>query len=127
MDFSEKLKRLRNCSSLTQQELADAVGITKRTVIYYENGERQPRTDDIYERIAEYFNVPADFLKTDNGDEDFEAAAEYAYGSGGRIQADKLVREISGLFAGGKLSENDRDAVMLALQEAYWKVKEKKI
>jgi len=38
-------------------------------------------------------------------------------------QATALVSELSGLFAGGELTEEDRDAVMQSLQEAYWLAK----
>ena len=39
-------------------------------------------------------------------------------------QAEELVAELSGLFAGGELSERDKDAVMIALQKAYFDCKE---
>ena len=33
--------------------------------------------------------------------------------------------DISALFAGGELSENEKDAVMRTLQDAYWIAKER--
>ena len=36
-----------------------------------------------------------------------------------------MVAGVSALFAGGELSENDKDAVMRALQDAYWMAKER--
>ena len=38
---------------------------------------------------------------------------------------EELVAGVSALFAGGELSENDKDAVMRALQDAYWMAKER--
>ena len=46
------------------------------------------------------------------------------YGSRGKRQAEQLVAELSGLFAGGELTESDKDAVMIALQKAYFDCKE---
>lgn len=45
------------------------------------------------------------------------------YGSRGKRQAEELVNELSGMFAGGELSESDMDAVMIALQKAYFDCK----
>ena len=38
-------------------------------------------------------------------------------------QAQELIDGMSGLFAGGSLSEQDKDAVMKALQDIYWESK----
>jgi len=46
-------------------------------------------------------------------------------GKFGNLRAEQLVEEISSLFVGGELSETDKDAVMEALQEAYWEAKKK--
>ena len=45
----------------------------------------------------------------------------------GMRDAEELVAGVSALFAGGELSENDKDAVMRALQDAYWMAKERNI
>ena len=45
------------------------------------------------------------------------------YGSRGRAQAENLVRQISGLFAGGSLDDEDKDAVMRSIMDAYWESK----
>lgn len=42
MGFSENLKRARQRIGLTQQQIADALGITKSTYCGYETGKRQP-------------------------------------------------------------------------------------
>lgn len=38
---------------------------------------------------------------------------------------DELVSEVTGMFAGGTLSENALDGAMKALNDAYWIAKEK--
>ena len=38
--------------------------------------------------------------------------------------AQQLVNEIGGLFAGGRLKEEDRDKVFKAISDLYWESKE---
>ncbi len=59
--FDKILKLLRTEKNMSQQELADALGISKSAVNMYERGERQPNFE-ILESIADYFNVDIDFL-----------------------------------------------------------------
>ena len=58
-------------------------------------------------------------------DEEFVLQAQQSYGYKGAKNAEELVADVSALFAGGELSENDKDAVMRALQDAYWMAKER--
>ena len=59
-------------------------------------------------------------------DEAFIASAEEKYGSRGAKQARELMEEVTGLFAGGEMAEEDMDVMMRAIQEAYWIAKENK-
>lgn len=59
--FDKILKLLRNERQLSQQELADALGISKSSINMYERGERQPNFE-VLETIADYFNVNIDYL-----------------------------------------------------------------
>lgn len=59
--FSERFKELRKSRSLTQQQLADYLKISKSSVNMYERGEREPSLETL-EMIADYFNVDMDFL-----------------------------------------------------------------
>ncbi len=81
-----------------------------------------PRNREIYDRMAAYFGVEKNYLMAE--DESFVTQASEQFGSRGKQQAEALVAELTGLFAGGELSENDRDAVMIALQKAYFDCKE---
>lgn len=58
-------------------------------------------------------------------DEEFVLQAQQSYGYKGAKDAEELVADVSALFAGGELSENDKDAIMRALQDAYWMAKER--
>lgn len=108
MTFGEKFKAEREKRKLTQQEVADALGINRRMITRYENGISFPRTKDAYRKIAEYFKVDVNYLLTE--DEEFVVQASEQYGSRGMKQAKDLIEGMSGLFAGGTLSEQDKDA-----------------
>ena len=103
MTFGEKFKAEREKRKLTQQEVADALGINRRMITRYENGISFPRTKDAYRKIAEYFKVDVNYLLTE--DEEFVVQASEQYGSRGMKQAKDLIEGMSGLFAGGTLSE----------------------
>jgi len=121
MTFAEKLKAARMQVGLTQDKLSMELGISKRTLINYETGKFLPPSDKL-PIIAKYFGVTIDSLISE--EEEFVAAAYEQGGTKGAREAQTLVNEISGLFAGGKLSEDDMDAAMRALQNAYWIAKE---
>ena len=121
MTFGEKFRAERKKRKLTQQQAADALNINRRMITRYENGISFPRTRDDCKKIADYFGVDVNYLMTD--DDEFVVRASEEYGPHGMKQAQELVQGISGLFAGGTLSEQDKDAVMKALQDIYWESK----
>ena len=61
MNFGIKLKTLRNSQKLTQQQLADRIGVAKSVVSYYESGDRYP-SYDVLVRIVRIFHTTTDYL-----------------------------------------------------------------
>lgn len=61
MNFGEKLKALRTSQKLTQQQLADRIGVAKSVVSYYESGDRYP-SYDVLVKIARIFHTTTDYL-----------------------------------------------------------------
>lgn len=59
--FSERLKQLRNEHKISQQDLADRIGMSKSSINMYERGEREPGLETL-EALADYFNVDLDYL-----------------------------------------------------------------
>ena len=59
--FYIRLRELRKSRSLSQQELAKLLKISKSSINMYERGEREPGID-MLELIADFFNVDMDFL-----------------------------------------------------------------
>ena len=88
----------------------------------YEYGTSRPRLDAA-EKLAKALNVTTDQL-LGNGDMLVAQAAEI-YGSRGAKQAQQLTEEVTGLFAGGEMAQEDMDVMMKAIQDAYWIAKEK--
>lgn len=121
MLFGEKLKELRKKEGLTQEALAAEIDVTKRTLINYESGRCYPKQAEIVMRLAKRFSVSADYLMSEA--DEFVAQAQARGGARGMAQAKELVAEVSGLFAGGELAEEDKDAVLRAIIDAYWDAK----
>lgn len=61
MNFGRKLKELRTGQKMTQQQLADRIGVAKSVVSYYESGDRYP-SYDVLIRIAHIFHTSTDYL-----------------------------------------------------------------
>ena len=118
MTFGEKLKSLREGKNLSQSKLSEIIGVDRRTIINYEAGKSFPRNMDNYRKIAKWFGVTIDYLLSER--DDFVANAYIEGGLRGKREAEVLVAEAGALFAGGSLSDEDKDAVFHALQEAYW-------
>ncbi len=65
--MKNRIKDLREDNDLTQQQLADALGITQRKYSYLETGVQQ-WTDELLVRVSNHFRVSIDYLlcQTDN-------------------------------------------------------------
>ncbi len=61
MDFSHRLYELRRKAGLSQEELADLVGVTRQAVQKWEAGTSRPDMDNLT-ALAAYFNVTLDYL-----------------------------------------------------------------
>ena len=117
MTFGEKIKELRNKKGLSQTELGKSVGVSLRTVRGWEIEGRYPKQRALYTSLAEALDCDVDYLLTEK--ELFITDSEDRFGYRGRREAEELVSELTGLFAGGDMAEEDMDAMMLALQQAY--------
>lgn len=121
MTFGEKIKNLRKERGMTQKDLAEALGLSLRTISNYETGGLRPRHDATYDALAALFHVPKTYFFTE--EDAFISAAEARWGKSGGADARELVDGVIGLFAGGRLDEEDKQAVFEAIQEAYFRAK----
>ena len=65
MTFKEKLVRLRKLKGLTQDEFANAVGVSRQAVYKWESGQSYPEVSKLLEMKA-LFNISIDDLLDDN-------------------------------------------------------------
>lgn len=61
MEFNEKLKKLRNSRGLTQEELAEALFVSRTAISKWESGRGYPSIDSLKE-ISVFFSVTIDEL-----------------------------------------------------------------
>lgn len=59
--MKSRIRDLREDNDLTQQQIADALGITQRKYSYIET-ETQPLTDEILVKLADFYNVNIDYI-----------------------------------------------------------------
>ena len=121
MKFNERLKSIREEKELTQQQLSDRSGVSVRTIQNYESGSYSPRFG-IVDKLAEALEISSPELLGQSGMLVAEAAVKY--GARGAMQAKQLTEEVTGLFAGGDMAEEDMDMMMKAIQDAYWIAKQ---
>ena len=123
MNFGEKVKLARLAAKYSQRELAALTGIALRTIQNYENGERLPKQHATYTQLASALRIEESMLHDDNAE--FVLKANIEYGARASRQAEKLIEEVRGLYSGGDLADEDMDAMMKAIQDAYWIAKQK--
>lgn len=121
MDFTEKLQKLRKEKGYTQSELAEKVGVSCRSIQNYELGARYPKRN-ILDKLCAVLGTRIEYLVSSD---DFIGLVRAEDGESGVVSAQQLLDCAGALFAGGDMSEEDKDKVMLALQNIYWKAKEK--
>lgn len=118
MSFGMKLKELREEKNLTQTELAKYLGVTLKTISNYETKNVRPRTQEMYKKIADFFDVDINYLLT--VEENFVLSSRDKFGNTGVKDSEKLLNTVSSLFAGGELPEEDKDKLFNAIAEAYY-------
>jgi transcriptional regulator with XRE-family HTH domain len=69
MSFSLRLSKIRKDKKMTQQVMADTIGIHVSQIKRYESGDTQPSLD-VLRKIAIALNISADLLLFDEGERD---------------------------------------------------------
>lgn len=60
--FGDRLRELRRRDGVTQEQLAVALGVERSSIGKYEGKSKVVPSDDVKQRIAQYFNVSMDYL-----------------------------------------------------------------
>ena len=129
--FPEKVRDARNELGLSQTQLGEAAGVSLRTILAYEKGEKTPRPATML-KLAKALKVSVKFLSDDeceNPVEDIEKdgyieEARERYGAQGARDVEALLADNAALFAGGELSQEQKDAFFQAVMTAYVTCKE---
>jgi len=79
MKFCEKIKKLRIDKKMTQEEVANAIGVSRRMYVTYEKGEAEPRTRITYINLAKVLDCNVDFL-LDNEEDNYRYKRNLAVG-----------------------------------------------
>lgn len=122
MLFGDRIKELRNLAEMSQQELANRTGLSLRSIQNYESNQRYPKDVAILNKLCAALGTTIEELMKEEDQFILEAASKF--GSRGKNDAEKLIEEVGGLFAGGELNEEDKDKVFRAITEMYWKAKD---
>ena len=125
MLFGDRIKELRNLADMSQQELANRTGLSLRSIQNYESNQRYPKDVAILNKLCTALGTTIEELMKEEDQFILEAASKF--GSRGKNDAEKLIEEVGGLFAGGELNEEDKDKVFRAITEMYWKAKDNNI
>ena len=123
MKFGEKLKEQRTSHNITQDALAKELGITRRSLVNYEQGASYPSDRTIYHKLATIFDVDVNYFLTE--DEEFLTMVAKHYGKRGLDQAGVILDQTAALFAGGELSEADQIAFLHDMQRLFLDSKDK--
>lgn len=131
MELSEKIKKCRIECGLSQAALAEKIGSTTRSISAYESGARKPRPEKL-EKLAQvlgvstiYLNDPTCYNRYEGIERDeYISRARKRYGHTGAVDVEALLAENQSLFAGGDLSENQKDQYFHAVTELYFQAKE---
>lgn len=129
--FAEKVRDARIELGLTQPQLGELTGVSGRAIQTYEKGEKMPREATML-KLAKALHVSVKFLtdqECDNPLEDIEKdgyieEARERYGAKGARDVQSLLNDNQALFAGGELSEEQKDEFFQAIMAAYLTCKE---
>ena len=129
--FADKVKEARVSLGLSQTQLAQEMGVSARSVQAYERGEKTPRAAKMAQ-LAKALKVSVKFLTDDECEDpvaDIEKdnyidEARERYGSKGARDVEQLLADNAALFAGGELSQEQKDAFFQAVMTAYVTCKE---
>lgn len=74
MVLSEKLYELRKKGGLSQEQLAEQLGVSRQAISKWESGKAIPESDTLIS-ISKYFNVTLDYLMKEDGSAVSESVA----------------------------------------------------
>ena len=131
-DFGEKVRMRREEMQITQEQLAKLSGLTRRSIVSYETTGKHPYASSM-RKLAAALGVTVRYLEHDEIDdptagideEPFIQEAREMYGKRGADEMASLLSQNEALFAGGTLTEDQKDMFFEAITRAYFMNKER--
>lgn len=114
-----KLKYLREQKKKTQQEMADALGISRAAYSHFETGRNEP-SFDMVNKIADYFDVSIDFLYGR------ENVPEWASNQDVLDLEEMLNSNVNMAYGGENLTDAEKQRVKDILTGIFWEKLEKR-
>ncbi|MBQ8508683.1 MAG: helix-turn-helix transcriptional regulator [Clostridia bacterium] len=99
--FHEKVAEARHALHLTQQELADKAGLSKRTIAAYETVGANPTGRNI-RRLADALEVTPEYLTAGQADDPADASFS------GSLEQEYLLKKIQEMFASKDIRDADK-------------------
>jgi len=121
MSFGSHVREYRQLADMTQTELAEKVGVSLRTLQNYESNVNYPSNMLIVKKMADALGVKTGDLMEETDYDIIEAGVRG--GSKAQKEVFHLVNQIRAMFTGNVLDEDDKDAALRALIDAYWDAK----
>ena len=117
MDIGKKIKTLRLSNPLTQNELADILGVSKSTMSNYERNISTP-APDILLKLATYFEVTVDYFFQEKQNNSMDLIKESS-----AYHSDKIVTkdEWNTIIYYRRLSDEQKDYIKGHMIQLYQK------
>lgn len=130
--FGEKVKDRRTQLKIDQDKLATLCGVSRRTIVSYETGGKYPREATL-RKLAGALGVTERYLMNDDetdpsagiDEEPFIQEARDAFGKKAAEEMATVLSRNEALFAGGTLSEDQKDMFYEAVTKAYFMSKKR--
>ena len=130
--FGEKVKNRRAELRIDQDQLAGLCGVSRRTIVSYETQGKYPREATL-RKLASALGVTERYLTNDDetdpsagiNEEPFIQEARDAFGKKGAEEMAAVLSQNEALFAGGTLSEDQKDMFYEAVTKAYFMSKKR--
>lgn len=77
MTHGERIKECRQNSGMSQEKVAELVGVSRQAVTKWETNQSAPNTENLF-KLADIFGTTVDFLLSDNKEQE-QTSAEHIY------------------------------------------------
>ena len=110
MNLSDKIIKLRKAKAISQEELAERLGVSRQAISKWESGQSTPDVDKII-LLSTFFGVSTDYLLKDN--EEFEPKTQH--GGADNVFEETIEPRVSSEDVRHVLNEKYREAKLITM------------